>query len=98
MTGSASRDSAPPLSTMRTFPHDRLDPAMCLGDLMVQIAADDTDFVLHALRQPARVTRGGMQARWRIDGFHSPTRGEGAARNLMGFRTASMPTATSTWG
>jgi deferrochelatase/peroxidase EfeB len=41
---------------------------------------------VHALRDIARHTRGGMQIRWRVDGFVNPPRPEGTPRNLMGFK------------
>jgi deferrochelatase/peroxidase EfeB len=73
------------LTTMRVFPNDQLDPAQCGGDLLVQLSAGSADTVIHALRDIATNTRGGMQARWRIDGFSSPPRPAGTPRNLMGF-------------
>ncbi|HEX4225776.1 MAG TPA: Dyp-type peroxidase, partial [Pseudonocardiaceae bacterium] len=84
------------LTAMKMFPNDDLDPAWCHGDLLLEIAAPNTDTVLHALRDIAKSTRGGMQVRWRMDGFGSPPRPEGTPRNLMGFRDGtSQPDTTS---
>ncbi|WP_410568173.1 Dyp-type peroxidase [Amycolatopsis sp. cmx-4-61] len=74
------------LKPMTTFPDDALDPAQCHGDLSLVLSANDTDTVLHALRDIARATRGGMQLRWKLNGFSSPPRPEGTPRNLMGFK------------
>jgi deferrochelatase/peroxidase EfeB len=74
------------LAPMPAFPDDDLDPSLCHGDLLLQLEADDTDVLAHALRDVARHTRGAMQVRWRIDGFASPPRPAGTPRNLMGFR------------
>jgi deferrochelatase/peroxidase EfeB len=74
------------LTTMVTFPDDRLDPAQCHGDLSVQLTAGNADTVIHAVRDLAKHTRGAMQVRWRMDGFLSPPRPAGTTpRNLMGF-------------
>ena len=66
---------------MTAFPNDNLDPAQTGGDLILQLGAGSMDTVLHALRDIAKNTRGGMQVNWRIDGFASPARpsGHGAA-------------------
>jgi deferrochelatase/peroxidase EfeB len=74
------------LTTMPAFPDDDLRSEWCHGDLSLQLHADDTDTVLHALRDIARHTRGGMQVRWRLDGFTSPPRPSGTPRNLLGFK------------
>jgi deferrochelatase/peroxidase EfeB len=74
------------LTPMRPFPNDNLDPAQSGGDLILQLSAGNADTVVHALRDIARHTRGGMQINWRIDGFSSPARPTGTVpRNLMGF-------------
>ncbi len=74
------------LTPMRPFPDDDLDPAQCGGDLVLQLSAGNADTVLHALRDIAKHTRGGMQALWRIDGFASPGRPAGTVpRNMLGF-------------
>ncbi|GAA2170506.1 iron uptake transporter deferrochelatase/peroxidase subunit [Actinomadura napierensis] len=74
------------LTKMRTFPGDDLDPAWCHGDLALTLAAADDDTVLHALRDICRHTRGGMQIRWRMNGFSNRPRPSGTPRNLMGFK------------
>jgi deferrochelatase/peroxidase EfeB len=74
------------LTAMRAFPNDDLDETQVGGDLIVQFRAGSMDTVLHALRDIAKNTRGGMQANWRIDGFSSPARPTGTVpRNLLGF-------------
>ncbi|HTX26576.1 MAG TPA: Dyp-type peroxidase [Streptosporangiaceae bacterium] len=74
------------LTPMLPFPNDDLDPAQVGGDLVVQLSGGNADVVMHALRDIARHTRGGMQALWRIDGFSSPPRPSGTvSRNMLGF-------------
>jgi deferrochelatase/peroxidase EfeB len=85
------------LTPMHPFPNDDLDPAQTGGDLVLQLSAGHTDAVVHALRDIARHTRGGMQVLWRIDGFSSPARPSGTVpRNMMGFMDGiSNPDTTS---
>jgi deferrochelatase/peroxidase EfeB len=85
------------LTQMTSFPNDNLDPAQCGGDLILQLTAGNEDVVLHALRDIAKNTRGGMQANWRIDGFSSPARPPGTVpRNQLGFMDGiSNPSVTS---
>jgi deferrochelatase/peroxidase EfeB len=74
------------LRPMDAFPDDDLDRSICDGDLLLTLGADHPDTVLHALRDIARQTRGGMQPRWRVDGFSGVPRPTGAPRNLFGFK------------
>jgi deferrochelatase/peroxidase EfeB len=85
------------LTAMTSFPNDDLDPAQCGGDLILQLSAGNADTVIHALRDIAKNTRGGMQINWRIDGFASPARPTGTVpRNLMGFMDGiANPSVTS---
>ncbi|GAA3570321.1 Dyp-type peroxidase [Amycolatopsis ultiminotia] len=76
----------PKLKPMPTFPDDALDPQWCHGDLSLVLNCAEPDTALHALRDIARATRGGMQLRWKIDGFSSPPRPSGTPRNLLGFK------------
>jgi deferrochelatase/peroxidase EfeB len=74
------------LRPMLPYPNDDLDPAQTGGDLSLMLQAGHPDTVLHALRDIAKYTRGGMQVQWRIDGFASPPRPAGTTpRNLLGF-------------
>jgi deferrochelatase/peroxidase EfeB len=73
------------LTPMRTFPNDDLNPAWVGGDLLMQLCGGSNDVVLHALRDITKHTRGGMQVRWRMDGFLSPRRPTGVPRNHLGF-------------
>ncbi|MGA2926228.1 MAG: Dyp-type peroxidase, partial [Solirubrobacteraceae bacterium] len=73
------------LTEMTSFPNDNLNPDLCGGDLLLQICAGSPDTVIHALRDIAKHTRGGMQILWRMDGFGSPERPAGVPRNHFGF-------------
>ncbi len=74
------------LVPMQPFPNDALNPDWLGGDLMLQLCGGSTDTVLHALRDITRHTRGGMQIRWRMDGFISPL-----------VRRASPVTTSASW-
>jgi deferrochelatase/peroxidase EfeB len=73
------------LIEMSSFPNDDLNQDLCGGDLLLQICAGSPDTAIHALRDIAKHTRGGMQILWRMDGFVSPARPAGVPRNHFGF-------------
>jgi deferrochelatase/peroxidase EfeB len=84
------------LRRMEDFVNDDLRRETCDGDILLQLTANNTDTLTHALRDIMRATRGGMQVRWRTDGFVSPPRPSGSPRNLMGFNDGiSNPDATN---
>ncbi|GAA1223765.1 Dyp-type peroxidase [Pseudonocardia alaniniphila] len=74
------------LTPMKVFPNDSPDPAWLHGDLSLQLCANHPDVVHHAIRDIAKHTRGGMQLRWKIEGYNSPPRPSGTSRNLLGFK------------
>jgi deferrochelatase/peroxidase EfeB len=83
------------LQPMTAFPNDSLEPAWVHGDLLVQFSANHPDTVHHAIRDLAKHTRGGLQIRWKIEGYNAPARPDGAGRNLLGFKDGTAnPTGT----
>jgi deferrochelatase/peroxidase EfeB len=74
------------LKPMTTFPNDSPEDAWLHGDLLMQLCANHPDTIHHAIRDIAKHTRGGMQLRWKIDGYNSPPRPSGTGRNLLGFK------------
>lgn len=74
------------LTPMRVFPNDFPEPAWTGGDLLIQLCANNPDTIHHAIRDITRHTRAGMQIRWKMQGYSSPPRQNGASRNLLGFK------------
>lgn len=90
------------LQPMARFPNDALDPALCHGDLALQICANQADTTLHALRDIVRALPDRLVLRWKQEGSvpvimpSADGRAE-SARNLLGFRDGSAnPNATDT--
>jgi deferrochelatase/peroxidase EfeB len=83
------------LKPLVAFPNDSPDPAWLHGDLLLQFSASHQDTVHHAIRDVLKHTRGGMQLRWKIEGYNSPARPSGSGRNLLGFKDGTAnPTGT----
>jgi deferrochelatase/peroxidase EfeB len=74
------------LETMRAFAHDRLDPKLTHGDLLVQLCANHRDTAGNAMLDVLEHTRGGMRLRWRMQAFRFPPRPVGIPRDWMGFK------------
>lgn len=75
------------VAALPAFGTDRLDPAWCGGDLLLQICADDPVVVAHASRVLLKNVRSLTRRRWRQSGFrnaHGSHRPGGSMRNLMG--------------
>ncbi|MER5867821.1 Dyp-type peroxidase [Kitasatospora sp. NPDC002040] len=78
------------LAELPAFPGDRLDPARCGGDLVVQLCAPDVWTVVTAAAGFDRAVRGLLTVRWRRSGFQQPVaRGE-TPRNLFGFKDGTV--------
>jgi len=83
------------LTAMQPFPNDFLEPAWQNGDLLLQLCANHPDTVHHAIRDITKHTSGGMQLRWKMEGYSSPPRPSGTSRNLLGFKDGTAnPTGT----
>jgi deferrochelatase/peroxidase EfeB len=84
------RDRRPAeLVAMPPFPDDDLDDAQCHGDVLLTVAANRRDTVVHTVRELLRPIRDSFALRWTVDGFQSAGRGpapHSARRNLFGFR------------
>ncbi|MBI1376362.1 MAG: deferrochelatase/peroxidase EfeB [Frankiales bacterium] len=71
------------------FRGDHLDPAICGGDLCIQVCADDAQVAVHAVRNLVRLSAGVARVRWTQLGYakSSATDHTGPTpRNLMGFK------------
>ena len=60
------------LVEMPYLANDRLDDAWSHGDLLITLAADRPDALLHALRQLMRATRRWLSLHWVVDGYSRP--------------------------
>ncbi len=78
------------LQRMARFPNDSLDAKLCHGDLLLQICANNSDTVVHALRDIIKYTPDLLSVRWRRDGFISShaarSKGKETPINLLGFK------------
>lgn len=73
----------PWLQPLPAFPIDRLDPAFCGGDVLLQVCADETTTVSHAVRVLCKSVTSLVSVRWVQRGFRDADAGA-TPRNLMG--------------
>ncbi|GAB2538225.1 Dyp-type peroxidase [Nocardia heshunensis] len=71
------------LKALPPFTIDKLDPAWCDGDLIVQVCADEATTVSHAVRVLSKHVKSLVSVRWVQRGFRNAARGQ-TMRNLMG--------------
>ncbi|MEU3616777.1 Dyp-type peroxidase [Streptomyces sp. NPDC006872] len=83
------------LRELPPFPGERLDPARCGGDVLVQLCADSADATEAAAATLTRLAGDTLRPRWRQAGFLPPSPdGGGTPRDLLGFKNGSAnPTA-----
>ncbi|AGT08092.1 iron uptake transporter deferrochelatase/peroxidase subunit [Paracoccus aminophilus] len=82
------------LQRMTSFPNDALVAEDCHGDLGVQICANSSDSVIHALRDLIKNIPDQMVLKWKVEGSVPvlPAAADGKAenaRNFLGFRDGS---------
>lgn len=84
---------------MHRFPNDALDNALCHGDLLLQICANNNDTVIHALRDVIKHTPDLLSVRWKREGFISShaarSRGRETPINLLGFKDGTANPSTA---
>ncbi|WP_433665882.1 Dyp-type peroxidase [Nocardia sp. CA-136227] len=71
------------LKPLPPFTIDRLDPAFCGGDLLVQVCGEEATTVAHAVRVLSKHVKSLVSIRWVQRGFRDAPRGQ-TMRNLMG--------------
>ncbi|MEN3260514.1 iron uptake transporter deferrochelatase/peroxidase subunit [Sodalis endosymbiont of Spalangia cameroni] len=87
------------LQLMHRFPNDALDAALCHGDLLLQICANNSDTVIHALRDIIKHTPDLLGVRWKREGFISShaarSKGRETPINLLGFKDGTANPSTA---
>jgi deferrochelatase/peroxidase EfeB len=77
------------LTKMPQFQLDEIDPAREGGDVLLMIAANNRDTVVHTVRELTRTLAGNFTPRWMLDGFTTAQRDPDphrSPRNLFAFR------------
>jgi deferrochelatase/peroxidase EfeB len=77
------------LTKMPQFQLDEIDPTREGGDMLLMIAANNRDTVVHTVREATRTLAGNFTPRWMLDGFTTAQRDPDphrSTRNLFAFR------------
>jgi deferrochelatase/peroxidase EfeB len=78
------------VASIVAFPNDALDPALCHGDLLLQIGAADATVAEAMLRTLLQAAGDSVRLRWRRNGFREENtvtaNGHASTRDLFGFR------------
>jgi deferrochelatase/peroxidase EfeB len=77
------------LTELPAFSGDRLDPAICGGDIAIQACANDPQVAVHAVRNLVRIAFGRASVRYSQMGFgrtSSTSTTQATPRNLLGFK------------
>ena len=82
------------LTAMPQHPNEALQPALCHGDLSIQLCANTPDTNIHALRDIIKNLSDLLMLRWKQEGSvppiaAQPGRPPESARNFLGFRDGS---------
>ena len=77
-----------PLVSLPAFSGDALSPAICGGDIGLQVCAEDPQVAFHAVHNLVRLAGPVAVPRWSLAGFGrtSNSRSQQTPRNLMGFK------------
>lgn len=79
--------TAPPLlRAIPRFPHDRLNPQISDGDILVQMCSDDPDAIRAVFPLLAKASAGATVRRWQEYGFLPPGPKGETPRNHFGFK------------
>lgn len=76
------------LANLPAFAREKLDPARCGGDIVIQACADDVQVALHAVRNLIRLGQGTVKVHWSQLGFGriSSSVSQDTPRDLFGFK------------
>jgi deferrochelatase/peroxidase EfeB len=84
--------------TKKPFQHDELEPALCDGDILLQVCAGHRDTTVHALLDILGHTKAWMKPRWRLECQRNRPRPSGTPRDWFGFKDGTTQPDTNDAG